>query len=285
MSVYAFSAYVAAGAGRLARRSVSGHAPRAGDRRLHHRGAATSCSRSRRCRRSSSASALVAIGTGLFKVERVDDGRAALPAGRPAPRRRLHHLLHGRQRGRVLRADRVRLLRGRARAGAGTGASARRASGCCSGSAPTSRSGRKYLAGIGEAPNRAHRRRASRRSRAPLTREERDRLIALLVVFAFTIMFWMAFEQAASSMNFFAAGPHRPDRVRASRFPRPGSSRSIRSCLMLAAPLFAALWTCARAPRPRAEHAGQDGGGAGADGDRLRVHGVRRAPRSEAARW
>ena len=41
--------------------------------------------------------------------------------------------------------------------------------------------------------------------RAPLTRVERDCLIALLVMMAFSIPFWTAFEQTGSSMNFFAA--------------------------------------------------------------------------------
>jgi POT family proton-dependent oligopeptide transporter len=60
----------------------------------------------------------------------------------------------------------------------------------------------RYLAGIGEPPDRATV--AAQRAHAPLTREERDRLTAVLVLFAFTIVFWMAFEQASTSMNFFA---------------------------------------------------------------------------------
>ena len=43
-----------------------------------------------------------------------------------------------------------------------------------------------------------------RSRRARLTREERDRIIALLVIFFFVIFFWTGFEQAGSSMNLFA---------------------------------------------------------------------------------
>ena len=65
----------------------------------------------------------------------------------------------------------------------------------------------KYLRGIGDEPNRARAGGESRRRAptAPLTRDERDRVLALLIIIACTIPFWMAFEQAGSSMNFFAA--------------------------------------------------------------------------------
>ncbi len=100
---------------------------------------------------------------------------------------------------------------------------------------------RKYLAGIGEVPNRVL---AAKDApvNTPLTREERDRLIALLVVFAFTILFWMGFEQTASSMNFFAA--NRTDRVVAGfEVPAPWFQSVNPAVLVLAAPLFASLWT------------------------------------------
>jgi len=99
----------------------------------------------------------------------------------------------------------------------------------------------KYLAGIGEVPNRVI---AAKEApvNAPLTREERDRLVALLVVFAFTILFWMGFEQTASSMNFFAN--ERTDRVVAGfEVPAPWFQSINPAVLVLAAPLFASLWT------------------------------------------
>jgi POT family proton-dependent oligopeptide transporter len=100
---------------------------------------------------------------------------------------------------------------------------------------------RRYLAGIGEVPNRAIAARETSVT-APLTREERDRLIALLVVFAFTILFWMGFEQTASSMNFFA--DKRTDRVVWGwEVPAPWFQSINPLVLMLTAPFFAALWT------------------------------------------
>jgi POT family proton-dependent oligopeptide transporter len=100
---------------------------------------------------------------------------------------------------------------------------------------------RKYLAGIGEVPNRVLAAESAEPA-GPLTREERDRLVALLIVMAFTIPFWMAFEQAGSSMNFFAA-----ERTRRTLFgyTYPASwFQSVNSgVLILTAPLFAALWS------------------------------------------
>jgi POT family proton-dependent oligopeptide transporter len=105
---------------------------------------------------------------------------------------------------------------------------------------------RRYLAGIGEVPNRVLAAREAQEAQtpvnAPLTREERDRLIALIVVFAFTIVFWMAFEQTASSMNFFA--DKRIDRmVGGFEVPAPWFQSVNPLVLVLAAPFFAALWT------------------------------------------
>jgi POT family proton-dependent oligopeptide transporter len=100
---------------------------------------------------------------------------------------------------------------------------------------------RKYLAGVGDLPNRVVAAKEASVT-APLTREERDRLTALLVVFAFTIVFWMSFEQTASSMNFFAA--KRIDRtVWGFEVPAPWFQSVNPGVLILAAPLFAALWT------------------------------------------
>jgi POT family proton-dependent oligopeptide transporter len=101
----------------------------------------------------------------------------------------------------------------------------------------------RYLAGIGGRPERAPKQvEASQAPAAPLTREERERLIALIVIIAFSIPFWMAFEQAASSMNFFAE--QRTDRMLGT-FKLPASwFQSINSAVLIGtAPFFAALWT------------------------------------------
>ena len=99
----------------------------------------------------------------------------------------------------------------------------------------------KYLRGIGDVPNRA-RATASVAPAAPLTREERDRVLVLLVIIACTIPFWMAFEQAGSSMNFFAA--ERTDRLVAGYLFPASWLQSVNSLVLIfSAPLFAAFWT------------------------------------------
>jgi POT family proton-dependent oligopeptide transporter len=97
----------------------------------------------------------------------------------------------------------------------------------------------KYLAHVGDAPDRAL---ATASVNAPLTTEERDRLTALLVLFGFTIVFWMAFEQASTSLNFFAQD--HTNRVLDGFVIPAGWFQSINPVvLVLSAPLFALLWT------------------------------------------
>jgi proton-dependent oligopeptide transporter, POT family len=100
----------------------------------------------------------------------------------------------------------------------------------------------RYLAGVGERPNRERTPARESAPAGPLSRDERQRLIALFVIFAFTIPFWMAFEQAGSSMNFFAA--QRTDRnVLGFTFPASWLQSVNSAVLISTAPLFAALWT------------------------------------------
>jgi POT family proton-dependent oligopeptide transporter len=99
---------------------------------------------------------------------------------------------------------------------------------------------RRYLGDIGDRPSRETAREQA--AAGPLTREERDRLLALLLIMAFTIPFWIAFEQAASSMNFFAE--QRTQRL-VGHFLIPASwFQSINpAILIMAGPLFASAWT------------------------------------------
>jgi POT family proton-dependent oligopeptide transporter len=102
---------------------------------------------------------------------------------------------------------------------------------------------RRFLGEIGDVP-------AGRRVQvaatvlAPgssLTREERRGILAIAVLAFFNIFFWMAFEQAGSSMTFFAE-----ERTRRLLFgikilaPQYQSVNSI--CVILLAPVFAWLW-------------------------------------------
>ncbi len=101
----------------------------------------------------------------------------------------------------------------------------------------------KYLPGIGERPNRQ----LAKESRpadasVPLTAEERNRLMALFILILFTIPFWMAFEQAGSSMNFFAA--KQTDRwIHGYQFPASWLQSVNSGVLIMSAPILAALWT------------------------------------------
>ena len=72
--------------------------------------------------------------------------------------------------------------------------------------------------------------------------EERNRVIALFIVVFFVIFFWMAFEQAGSSMNLFA---DRHTRLNMGGFDMPSSWFQSMGPLfiLLFAPVFAILWT------------------------------------------
>jgi POT family proton-dependent oligopeptide transporter len=100
---------------------------------------------------------------------------------------------------------------------------------------------RRYLGGIGEVSSRVEAA-AQRPTAEPMTREERDRLTALLVVFAFSITFWIAFEQASTSLNFFADN-HTRRTFAGWEIPAPWFQSINPLVLFMSAPAFAALWT------------------------------------------
>ena len=60
----------------------------------------------------------------------------------------------------------------------------------------------KYLPGIGLAP--APRSATTAADRAPLTRDEWKRILAIWIVFIFAAAFWISYEQAGGSLNIFA---------------------------------------------------------------------------------
>ncbi len=71
--------------------------------------------------------------------------------------------------------------------------------------------------------------------------EERNRVLAIFIVAFFVVFFWMAFEQAGSSMNLFA---DRHTNLNVGGFALPSSwFQSVGPLfIMLFAPLFASLW-------------------------------------------
>jgi POT family proton-dependent oligopeptide transporter len=64
---------------------------------------------------------------------------------------------------------------------------------------------KKYLGDIGMVPMGQHRMAdGGQASAEPLTKEEKDRVLAIIIVVIFVAFFWLAFEQAGSSLNVFA---------------------------------------------------------------------------------
>ncbi|MCX9155364.1 peptide MFS transporter [Niveibacterium sp. 24ML] len=76
----------------------------------------------------------------------------------------------------------------------------------------------------------------------PLTREDRDAVLAICIVVFFVIFFWMGFEQAGGTMNLFA--DQQTDR-HAFGFEIPASwFQSINPLvIVLLAPVFSVMWT------------------------------------------
>jgi POT family proton-dependent oligopeptide transporter len=100
----------------------------------------------------------------------------------------------------------------------------------------------RYLPGIGARPSAATRDGGAGAGAAPFTREQRDCMMALVVIMLFSIPFWMAFEQTGSSMNFFAA--NRTDRsILGYNFPASWFQSVNSAILLVAAPIFAVMWT------------------------------------------
>jgi len=78
-------------------------------------------------------------------------------------------------------------------------------------------------------------------SQAPLSREEKERIAAIVILSFFSVLFFAAFEQAGSSLTFFAK--ERTDRVILGMEIKTSYFQSISSLAIVAfAPVFAALW-------------------------------------------
>ncbi len=75
----------------------------------------------------------------------------------------------------------------------------------------------------------------------PLTTAERRRVVALLLTFVFTVIFWMAYEQAGSSLNLFA-DRYTNLHVLGMSVPSSWLQSEQPFFVLLFAPAFAALW-------------------------------------------
>ncbi len=105
----------------------------------------------------------------------------------------------------------------------------------------------KYLAGIGDPPDRSVAVREAERPapRVPLDRVQWQRIgVILILAFVGNIAFWTAFEQAGSSMNVFAA--QSTDRTLWGMLSEPFPATWYQSVnpvtIIVFAPLFALLW-------------------------------------------
>ena len=106
----------------------------------------------------------------------------------------------------------------------------------------------RYLNGVGERPAGQPARAETgtvpgRVARAPkLTAEERDRILAIVILAIFNIFFWAANEQTGSSMTFFAE--ERTQRVLgAFTIPTPWFQSINPFIIITCAPFFAMAWT------------------------------------------
>jgi len=96
----------------------------------------------------------------------------------------------------------------------------------------------RYLPGIGLAPSE---RREVAAPVAPPRENQRQHILALLVIFVFIIFFWAAFEQAGSSMNLFA-DEHTRLQYGSFRIPAAWFQSVNPAVILIFAPVFAALW-------------------------------------------
>lgn len=98
---------------------------------------------------------------------------------------------------------------------------------------------RQTLAQIGERPRR--RAAASAEPHGPLTRDEWKRIAAISILFAFTVLFWAAYEQKGASLNLFAKQLV-DTRLGGWEFPASWLQSMTPFYVIILAPLFARLW-------------------------------------------
>ncbi len=108
---------------------------------------------------------------------------------------------------------------------------------------------RRFLGTIGDVPaKRAHQTKQTSTAKEPLTALEKKGIAAIAVLAFFNIFFWMAFEQAGSSMTFFAE--ERTRRMFLGFNLLAPYFQSVNSIsVILLAPVFAWLWTTLEARR------------------------------------
>lgn len=109
------------------------------------------------------------------------------------------------------------------------------------------------------------------------TQEANDRgpVAAIFIYMVFNTFFWLAFEQAATSINFFT--DEKTDRMLGTFLVPTGWFQDINPFgIVLLAPIFGALWTMLERQAPQSQPAGQNRAGPDLVGIGLHLHGVGR---------
>ena len=99
---------------------------------------------------------------------------------------------------------------------------------------------RERLKHVGEKPLRGDARKNSGEN-APLTSEEIKRVVVIFILFVFATIFWMAFEQAGSSLNLFALEKTR-NSILGFNFPSSWLQSANGLLIIIFAPVFSFLW-------------------------------------------
>lgn len=99
----------------------------------------------------------------------------------------------------------------------------------------------KRLGNVGNPPRHRQLKHQAATKHVPLTGEEIKRILAVGALFLFSSIFWMAFEQAGSSMNLFADKLTRNELFGLS-FPSSWFQSVNSIFIVILAPIFAAFW-------------------------------------------
>ena len=99
----------------------------------------------------------------------------------------------------------------------------------------------RFLGDVGRQPAALRARAQSGGLKAPLDKDERDRLRVIFMLFVFVVLFWAAFEQAGGLMNLYASD--KTERMLGGFEVPAGWFQSLNPLfIVLLAPLFGMLW-------------------------------------------
>ena len=100
---------------------------------------------------------------------------------------------------------------------------------------------RRQLASVEDRLPTAVKTKTAGKSSPPLTKNDWSRIIAIVILFVFTILFWAAYEQKGASLNLFADKLVRTE-IFGMSFPAPYLQSLTPAFVILLTPLFSILW-------------------------------------------